>query len=342
MNLLQSVTMMKLKEQQPPVKKGRRIVAAALAKARVILAEKEGRRFDGYTEDEVANILFVSKNFTLMEVPLNKIASPGASSGNRELVQRILAEGINTEPIVVDYNARKIGKSPATKYYPPIIVVDGKERFEAAMNNGEEKILAWVGNLAAERFDIRADHQMSTSELEDSIVKALNEDLGVTDKTSYMDRVGGVIVYPLENYCIYRYKGQAFKQKYVCDMDDRTCTLVGPPKQVVQKWQDADVKAGTMATAIAACACQQQAAAKTAKASVYYATKDGKPVSLQSCIEGMAKHIKSGKFKITKDMEAKAPPGWENTVKHMKKHDDIDNPWALAWWMDDQGYESHK
>jgi hypothetical protein len=37
-----------------------------------------------------------------------------------------------------------------------------------------------------------------------------------------------------------------------------------------------------------------------------------------------------------------APPGWEKTVKAMKKHDDIDNPYALAWSMKNKGYKSHK
>jgi hypothetical protein len=39
--------------------------------------------------------------------------------------------------------------------------------------------------------------------------------------------------------------------------------------------------------------------------------------------------------------EAVAPPGWENTVKKMKKHDEIDNPWALAWYMKNKGAEPH-
>ena len=37
-----------------------------------------------------------------------------------------------------------------------------------------------------------------------------------------------------------------------------------------------------------------------------------------------------------------APPGWEKTVKAMKKHKDkIDNPWALAHSMKNKGYKSH-
>lgn len=32
-----------------------------------------------------------------------------------------------------------------------------------------------------------------------------------------------------------------------------------------------------------------------------------------------------------------APPGWEKTVKKMKKHKDIENPFALAWSMKNKG-----
>ena len=28
-----------------------------------------------------------------------------------------------------------------------------------------------------------------------------------------------------------------------------------------------------------------------------------------------------------------SPPGWSGTTKAMKKHKDIDNPFALAWYM---------
>jgi hypothetical protein len=38
----------------------------------------------------------------------------------------------------------------------------------------------------------------------------------------------------------------------------------------------------------------------------------------------------------------KAPEGWEGTVKAMKKHKEIDNPYALAQYMKKKGYSSHK
>lgn len=42
-----------------------------------------------------------------------------------------------------------------------------------------------------------------------------------------------------------------------------------------------------------------------------------------------------------KYLQEVAPPGWEGTVKKMKKHKRISSPWALAWWMYKRGYKPH-
>lgn len=36
-----------------------------------------------------------------------------------------------------------------------------------------------------------------------------------------------------------------------------------------------------------------------------------------------------------------SPPGFKGTVKAMKKHDEIDNPYALAWYMKNKGDKAH-
>ncbi len=45
---------------------------------------------------------------------------------------------------------------------------------------------------------------------------------------------------------------------------------------------------------------------------------------------------------LNDDINEKAPDGWEDTVKKMKKDKDIDNPYALAWWMKKKGYKPSK
>ena len=44
----------------------------------------------------------------------------------------------------------------------------------------------------------------------------------------------------------------------------------------------------------------------------------------------------------SKNANESAPEGWEKTVKAMKDEPDIDNVYALANWMKNQGYKSHK
>jgi hypothetical protein len=35
--------------------------------------------------------------------------------------------------------------------------------------------------------------------------------------------------------------------------------------------------------------------------------------------------------------ESVAPPGWEDSIKKMKKGGEVENPWALAWYMKKRG-----
>jgi len=42
-------------------------------------------------------------------------------------------------------------------------------------------------------------------------------------------------------------------------------------------------------------------------------------------------------FQQDADMQGVAPPGWEHTVKRMKRTKGIDNPFALAWYMKNRG-----
>lgn len=61
-------------------------------------------------------------------------------------------------------------------------------------------------------------------------------------------------------------------------------------------------------------------------------------IRLKEIIPKYQKACRAG-WKPTEGMQAKAPPGWEGTVKKMKDHPEIDNPYALTNWMEEQGYK---
>ena len=60
---------------------------------------------------------------------------------------------------------------------------------------------------------------------------------------------------------------------------------------------------------------------------------------LKECLEHQ-KTMAEDKTFVQKTDEV-APPGWEGTVKAMKKHKDLKNPWALAWYMKGKGAKPH-
>ena len=88
---------------------------------------------------------------------------------------------------------------------------------------------------------------------------------------------------------------------------------------------------------------------------MYNLTVDGKPLNPQP-IMGRSNLIKFGKQQaaagvdlsnaiislVDENVAEVAPKGWEGTVKAMKKHKEIDNPYALTNWMKNKGYQSHK
>lgn len=41
-------------------------------------------------------------------------------------------------------------------------------------------------------------------------------------------------------------------------------------------------------------------------------------------------------------LDGVAPPGWEPSIKKMKKSGDVSNPFALAWWMKHRGMKPAK
>ena len=45
---------------------------------------------------------------------------------------------------------------------------------------------------------------------------------------------------------------------------------------------------------------------------------------------------------VNKVAEGVAPPGWEKSIKKMKRAGDVDNPWALSWWLRKRGAKPHR
>ena len=37
------------------------------------------------------------------------------------------------------------------------------------------------------------------------------------------------------------------------------------------------------------------------------------------------------------ELQGVAPPGWEKSIKRMKRSKDVSNPFALAWWLKNRG-----
>jgi len=80
---------------------------------------------------------------------------------------------------------------------------------------------------------------------------------------------------------------------------------------------------------------------------IFNITDFNKASSIKEPLSHFVDKAKTNGAKVTAKgftLDEVSPPGWEGTVKAMKKKkgdEKIENPWALAWWMKGKGYKSH-
>jgi hypothetical protein len=59
----------------------------------------------------------------------------------------------------------------------------------------------------------------------------------------------------------------------------------------------------------------------------------GMPLYQAAQIRDKAQRAAEEGVSAAQELDGVAPPGWEQSITRMKKHKDISNPWALAWWL---------
>jgi hypothetical protein len=215
--------------------------AQDLAKRVFARAEESGRPITRQTEKDWAKEWLQSKDFVLLDISIDAVASPIRAPIDTSKVQESMrASADNMEPVIVDVNKNRLGMISKGHYYPQVIVVDGQHRYQGAMLQGRERIKAWVGIEAAAMIGLlHADHQLGSSELHQLLQKKLNDEYpSVSEPGSvlYQPRPYIKEVYPLEDYFVFSHDEKQFKQSYKCNMADRSVDLVGKPKAVVQKF----------------------------------------------------------------------------------------------------------
>jgi hypothetical protein len=298
--------------------------AASLAQLAAGTAKTEGTRSQIMAQvDPGLRQHLKSKKFLLARVAVNRLAAP------------IPGRGLSMNgPVVVDINAGDAGKTK-TGYTPPVIVVSGHKTFKEAYNQDLAYITAWVGSLAASKLGIHADHALGSEELRSGLLNELKKRFGSTrSQMPPMIRE----VYPFESYAVYEYDNVLYRQSFTADPIAKTVALSGAPLEVTTRYTDRRSTSMEAAAFLHACACQEMGAQTRSTPTVFYAG-DGKKITIDKIVTRYKAACDKG---YKPRMNAKSPPGWERTVEDMKDHSEIDNPWALAWWMKNEGYQSRK
>ena len=150
MNLEQANTISQLSTPvhviTPKTMAGVKVAGMVLARC-----EKNGYAYKYHSPKSWAKKYLDSKEFTLMEIDINAAASPHNPRDPKRVAHYMKCSAQDFDPIVVDTNKKKIGRSHLG-FIPDVIVQDGKHRKAAMLAQGHTKILAWVGCKAAKKI----------------------------------------------------------------------------------------------------------------------------------------------------------------------------------------------
>ena len=239
MNIRQAMSFSELNIYRKPLLR-QAVTALDITKKIFARAEEAGKPFRLTTEKEWQKDWLASEKFVLYDLPLNMVAVPYAIADSKTISMIQGAAPREMAPIVVDLNKQKVGQS-SKGFYPAVVVVDGAHRHKATAMQGHETIRAWVGELAAAKLNlIHADHQFGASELQSKLQEQLREKFKPKDGPIGYNGIGPTPwikeCYPFENYFVYSYDGDLYKQKYKANQKKRSVVLVGEPEEVVEKY----------------------------------------------------------------------------------------------------------
>lgn len=328
----------------------RTLSAAGVARIAFKMAANEQRGIPSIAKDAWINEKLSSDTFTLVEARTNRIADPNPrmSAGR---VARVLAsiEWDKPQPIVVDYNTMSLGFVESLGFSPKAIVVDGREKFAAANIAGERTILAWVGDKVLDY--VRASREIAPDVLSAKVFNRMVKEFDLQAEGSPILQT----ILPFENAFIFSFNKRKFRQTF--RVTDNDIEFIGKPQPM---WSETNIGKFTRGTigafikdqrSIEACGCENGIVADGGGVGVFSKSKKmhacldfdqnggrGGPIPLNDLWKAYNKDGIKARAKI----RAVSPPGFEDTVKHIKKeHPEIDNPWALTWWMRDKGYTPH-
>lgn len=239
MNIKQSIELSKLRQRKTLAVEPRTMSAERLTNEVFRLSAAAGMTIE-MKKSEWRKRHLISDEFVLTEIEVGKAAM--ATPVKKQSV-KLLASAAELPPVVVDLNKNSVGKTYGG-YIPPVVIVAGGESQQAAIQQGRERIKAWVGVKAMKKIMgsgrlISADHDLGAGELRSllqkkldeqkkpAVSKAINTPCCGEGPTGWIEEV-----YPTENYFIYNAGGKKMKQRYKVDTANRSVEFDGSAEEV--------------------------------------------------------------------------------------------------------------
>jgi hypothetical protein len=166
-----------------------------------------------------------SERFYLVKMPIRKLPLISIESS--------AAVGA----IVIDTNGSR-RKATGSGFVPKVIVLKGLRSLQAAKAAEKMFCNVWVGEKALRRLHISAEDAIGSNVLQTKLQRLISDKNKKSMKASggsYTPSPWVEAIYPSDNYFVYRYDGDTYRQAYNLDKKTGDPTLSGGPVKAIVK-----------------------------------------------------------------------------------------------------------
>lgn len=166
-----------------------------------------------------------SKRYFLVRFPVRKLP-----------LLAIDASAEKGKAIVIDANSRRV-RATNSGYVPRVVILCGLDTLRTLKTTDKNFCNVWVGEKALKKLHISAEDCIGSNALQSKLQRCISDKYkkakadGSYSPTPWIEEI-----FPFDNYFVFRYDGENYRQTFSLDKKTQEPSLVGEPVKAIIKY----------------------------------------------------------------------------------------------------------
>src|SRR6185312_13978840 len=198
-----------------------------------LTSKKKGIRV-GLTKEDLnlsasAESVCKSSKFYQVRIPVRKLPMLSAEAS------------VDSGAIVIDVNAKR-RKAHPVGFVPKVILLKGLKSLQAAKASNKDFCTVWAGERALKKLRISAEDAIGANALQNKLQRLITDKYRnqksskAADNVSYSPSPWIRELYPFDNYFVFDYDGDTYRQTFILNKETQEPELTGEPVEAIVQY----------------------------------------------------------------------------------------------------------